>query len=95
MNRFSSVINTSLLLFIVLGIALVSGLISYTLGSESLKGVNQIDLKPLKGSKAAKTGEGVTIGETIPFLKESALITDVKARIRGDIKSGKTKPAKK
>jgi hypothetical protein len=95
MRRLSFLINAPLLLTTVVGIALISGIVSFVLGSESLKGVNQIDLKPLKGTKAAKTDEGVIFGETIPFLKESDLITDVKARIKGDIKSGKTKPGKK
>lgn len=94
MNSLSSILKTSSSLILVLGIAFACGLVSFHLGADSLKGISQIDLKPPKGSKAAKTGEEVTFDTKIPFLKESDLIKDIKSRIRGDIKSGKIKPEK-
>lgn len=94
MNNLSSVLKTSSSLVLVLGIALACGLVSFHLGADSLKGISQIDLKPPKGSKAAKTGEEVSFDNNIPFLKETDLIKDIKTKIRGDIKSGKIKPEK-
>jgi hypothetical protein len=94
MKKNSSVMLTSILLGSVAVIALITGLASYSIGHEALKGINQIDVKPIKAKKAS-SGVQVTQGQPVPFLKESELIAGVKSRIKGELKGGKAKPVKK
>jgi hypothetical protein len=82
---------TTGLLVVMFTVALTLGLASYTLGREALKGINQLDIQATKRSKAVKANAQ---DGAVQFLNEKELITNVRTRIRGEVKSGKAKPPK-
>jgi hypothetical protein len=80
----------SALFALMVALALIAGFVSYGIGREALKGINQLDMQLTKKARAAKAA--AQAGQSVLLLKEGDVIAKVKSRINGDIKAGKTKP---
>jgi hypothetical protein len=87
----STVVYTFVLLFLMVGAGVASGVSGFSMGREALKGITQPDSRPNKG-KANKTG--VLAKEDLQMLKEEDIIKSMKERIDSSAKNGAKSPDK-
>jgi hypothetical protein len=76
-----TVVLTLILLSLMFGAGLTSAIYGYRLGRGALKGITQPDARPVNNLSDAQ-GRPIR-REGLTFLKESDILTNVKARIEG------------
>jgi hypothetical protein len=78
-----TVILTFILLFLMTGAGLASGMWGYTLGRQALRGITQPDGRPNSQFGRANPNTDLMANESMFFLDEGKLIENVKTRISG------------
>jgi hypothetical protein len=86
---------TLFLLVGVLGLGLLSGLMGYLFGHQSLKGVTQPDMNPFVTGSTGSTGQGQYPHQGTYLLKESDILSKVERETKGISKASEPKKTDK